>query len=328
MLRKFYSLMALAAIAGGVTVLAGNAGATVFTWNGTNSSDPTVASNWSNPAPVIGGANNGTGNSYSAADNVTVSGTAHPLDYTAVDGTTSFDGQFEISLGAVLNISGGTFTDADVTNSGALIGQVSSGTLNVSGGNFNISDNQVILGNVNNPDVGTINLSGGTITANTTAGAAGVVLGNAGNGGPGTGVLTITGGVFKITAGGTTIGNNAGGQTGSGTLTFGLGSGVFEQTASSSLTIGTKGVINFLSGSRGELSLNQVTSRSYFDNLVTAGQITLNGATATPSDFAFTTTGSGTAEQGIYTLVPELATLGLMGIGMAGLLLLKRRRTA
>jgi hypothetical protein len=121
-----------------------------------------------------------------------------------------------------------------------------------------------------------------------------------------------------------TFGNTSG-FGGDGTLTFGLGSGVFEQTASDTLTFSNSGsYINFLSGSAGQLSLDGASS-SFFANLVSSGDILVNGATATSSEFVYSTSGT----QGIYelaTAAPEPGTWAMLALGLVGLVAFQSRR--
>lgn len=89
---------------------------------------------------------------------------------------------------------------------------------------------------------------------------------------------------------------------GVGILTFGVGDGIFMQTDSKQLIFGNgKGAasshINFLPGSRGQLSLSGATREDY-ESWVIAGRIRLSGEKTTPDRFKFT----DIEGQGIYQL--------------------------
>jgi len=111
--------------------------------------------------------------------------------------------------------------------------------------------------------------------------------------------------------------------------------GIFMQTGitlstglssvASTFMIGTNSYVNFLSGGTGSLSL-EGWNQSNFDALVTAGQIKIDGATASISAFSFSTVGA----QGVYGLapIPEPSTYGIVagGLVLVGAMV-RRRRT-
>ena len=157
-----------------------------------------------------------------------------------------------------------------------------------------------------NNSVGTINLNTGTFSV---AGAIPFGLGGdfssldstaTWTNGNGVSKMNITDGIFMETG-----------------ITLATGLSATEST----FMIGNSSYVNFISGGTGYLSL-QGWDQSSFDDLVTAGQIKLDGETALTSDFSFSTNGS----QGIYGLaVPEPSTAMFLMGGLGVLALLRRR---
>jgi hypothetical protein len=259
--------------------------------------------------------------------NLTVDGTANgswsntgtmTYDNTATDPTSQSGGQFELNGGGSLTESSGTLT---LTNSqyGAFVGQMTTGTISMSGGTFTwnangSSEQRFAFGN--SGGTGILTMTGGTFNANTGVGtdtSKGLSFGRSG----GTGTANLSGTatfvsptqVFALASGG-----------GTGTITLGLGTPQFilnglADTTAASFSIGAGSDFNFLSGSGGALELGTGTgavSQSFFDGLVTSGDILVNGATTTPSSFSYTA-GNGL---GVYTLTPEPSTWAMLGSGL------------
>ncbi|MEO7932617.1 MAG: PEP-CTERM sorting domain-containing protein [Chthoniobacterales bacterium] len=234
-------------------------------------------------------------------------------------------GQHVEAAGSSVNISGGATVNWDITSQGWSQQRLviangpfnsASASINLIGGTFAVTSANsgddgrgVYVGPFGNNSVGTINLTTGTFSV---SGA--IPFGLGGNfsslnstavwaSGNGASKINITDGIFK--------------QTG-----FTLATGL--STTASTFMIGTNSYVNFISGGTGALSL-QGWDQSSFDALVTAGQIKLNGAAASISDFSF----SSADGQGIYGLasVPEPTTIATL-LGGIGMLALFRRRGA
>jgi hypothetical protein len=269
-----------------------------YTWKGTKDSNFSTAENWDS-APSANSSNQG--------GLFVANGSGAPLLYTVSQGATTFEGQFLVgtvgtdnssSMTGSLTISGGTLT-VDGTVYGAIIGQTQKGTLNVSGGNLNLTGGQATF--LGNSGDGTINLSGGVVTLD-----AGLVIGrNSATGGNYGAALIITGGKF-IVQGETSFdvkdGDGDAGGTGLKKIEFGAGTGIFTQTTSGTLSFpqaddaGTA-YVNFVSGSKGQLSLFGAT-QAYFEGLVQAGRIRIDGQPAKTTSFKF----SMVDKQGVYAL--------------------------
>ncbi len=227
------------------------------------------------------------------------------------------------AAGSSVNISGGATVNWDITSQGW-----SQQRLYIAYGPFN-------------PASASINLNGGTFavtSANSGDNGRGVYVGAGLNGSVGT--INLNTGTFSVAGAipfglggdfGTTLSATATWTSGNGISKMNITDGVFMQTGftlatglsstKSTFMIGSTSYVNFISGGTGYLSL-QGWDQSSFDALVTAGQIKLDGATASTSDFSFSTNGS----QGTYALaVPEPCTaMSLMG-GVGVLALLRRR---
>ena len=113
----------------------------------------------------------------------------------------------------------------------------------------------------------------------------------------GAGVI-LTGGIVVVTSRHGTAFHPVAGR-GNGILTFGPGDGIFMQTDSKQISFGPgeDSYIDFQSGSRGQLNLNEATEEDYIA-WVNAGRIRLNGKRTTPDQFRFV----NLPPQGIYIL--------------------------
>lgn len=252
-------------------------------------------------------------------------------------------GDFGIGVGTgnagVLNVASGTLTINNDGTWGSKIGHnFGTGTVNVSSGatlDWILSGaNETALAVGNQDGNGTININGGSLNLsldpNQTPNASihGLYLGgwhDTTSPNDATGVLNLYSGMFTWSgAMPTYLGVGQDGVT-TMTGTINITDGSFVQTGSSTVDFGTTSdTINFVSGGTGYLSVLGWT-QSQFDNLVTAGNITIDGATASPGSFTYSSTGG----QGVYQLaapVPEPGALTLMAVGFGLLLVAKRRR--
>jgi hypothetical protein len=266
-----------------VVLAGGNA-----TWLGTKSSVFRDPANWNTP-PTAGAIHEG--------DLIIQNASAAALDYTAKEGSTTFRGQFMVGrypgAGGAVKVAGGALT-VDSPQYEAIIGQVSDGKLTVSGGELNLTGKDTWLGN-EPAGRGVISLTGGTILVSQDF----LISRNGGRG-----VVEISGGTFIVDgAGGTTFGTSAGPNR----INFAAGNGEFRQTRSGKIKfLGSndtgKAYINFVTGSKGQLSLAGVVSREYFDGLVKQGRIKVDdkGVYDPLSVFQFTVDGA----QGVYSLKP------------------------
>jgi fibronectin type 3 domain-containing protein len=280
----FFSAVAWLFLAASPAATATNS---AITWYGTASADVTNSGNYSGGVPNFGAT--------ADANFSVLNGPANAFSYGASQGVTIFNGYLYLGWSAAsssantFNLTGGTVSFGAVAGSSynqnviALDGY--GGTMNVSGGtvnflNGNTGDNSSLwVGN--GSQVGNLNVSGGTVSVQN-----GLILGRD----SGMGLVDVSG-TGTITVGGTagTVIVNA------GSLTFGTGTGLFTQTGAGTMNLGSTGTINFVSGSQGTLSLLGAP-QSYFDGLVSAGKILLNGAASTPASFTYQSVGG----QGTY----------------------------
>jgi hypothetical protein len=264
-----------------------------YIWFGAKDSNFETARNWDN-AP--------SANSSNVGDLIIANASAEPLVYTHAEGSTTFKGQFMVGRDGgthgSMTISGGTLTIKD-SQFGTNIGQDATGTLTMTGGRLNLTGGKHTF--VSNEANGTILLSGGIMIMD---GALIIARHNTSGGGNFSGLIEITGG--KLIVKGQTSFDVAddGGADGSGLkkIEFGGGDGVFMQTKSGKLSFhvpdDTRNTyVNFLTGSKGALSLFGAT-QAYYERLVKASRIKINGKTAKVTDFQFTTSG----KQGVYSL--------------------------
>jgi len=258
-------------------------------WLGTVSSDPTVTGNWSGGVPVIGVTNGTT----AVNTNIDVgNGTHFPLVWNQPGTTTTFTGSFinGVSVGAL-----GVMT----LQSGNLV--------------FNSGTGSAIFGQNNKSVTNTFAQTGGSFTYN---GSGGMLVGNGFSAAqPATGIMNISGGTFTnnfahaFTAGpgtdnGLFLGRNGGvGQinlSGTGSFVL-LGTG----TVPADITMtNASSHINFAGSPTATLALynggTAGASTANFNSYVSSGQILVQGAAATSSQFTNWTTGN----LDVYELLP------------------------
>lgn len=286
--------------------LFGMRGATVcraFEWNGSAGSDFTSAASWTGTPP--------TANAKNTGDLFIANETNAPLVYSEAAGKTTFDcHDFKVgslpNRGGELKITGGELTVASRFCSA--VGQNNNRTsfLTVTGGKLVINsrtdaapdERNFRIGNGRRATntIGILNVSGGILEINSPGSPelGGFIIGNENA----SGRVTLTGGIVVVTSRyGTSLHPLAGG--GNGILTFGLGDGILMQTDSGKIAFGQgeDSYIDFQSGSRGQLSLNEATEKDYIA-WVNAGRIRLNGNRTTPDKFRFLSL----PPQGIYIL--------------------------
>lgn len=303
---------ALAALLAALSALSSPA-LRAFDWTGAAGSDFSAAASWTGPAPVAGKSNQG--------DLYVLNGDDAPLIYTEAQGVTRFD-----------------CSDFKIGNS-----KKPGGSLLVTGGELVVTSFWAPMIGHNNNRTGTRTLTGGRLVINSRAGAKpgerSLRVGNW-RGTNTRGVLNITGGVMEVnTPGEIALGglvvacDDASGDVmlgggllvvtsifgtsfqpqggrGIGTLTFGPGDGVFMQTESKQLIFGSGGgedsCVNFLRGSRGQLSLAGAT-RADFEAWVLAGKIRIDSRFASPSEFTY----SQLENQGSYQLAARAPALAV-----------------
>lgn len=280
-----------------------------YEWTGAVSSEFDNPGNWNGDAPTPRAKNPSPGIFHVVNDR------AHALSYTDAQGTTVIgspdDTSNQLFVGSRgragrLEVSGGDLTIYSYWS--VIIGQFGKGTLgviHVSGGRLHLlntgktkaNERFFRVGNTVPGDrgcKGMLFVSGGLVIVDMEGGPENDIARHPGNFGGlnigragGDGEVYLSGGVLRVTSphGTSFVPDNG---TATGILTFGLGDGVFEQTASSQISFGGKGesFITFTPGSRGSLVLAGAT-RQTFDELILQGRIRVDGAWATPADFAF-----------------------------------------
>ncbi len=350
--RNIGNSLVLAAIA--AAAVAGTAthsfGLGVYEWLGTNSSSWSDGTSWypgaaptggTAAAPVAGNIQLGD----STLENYAL--TYDPANNTALTDPTYVIGDLLVGHGTagVVNVLSGNLTFEDQQYTSAVAWDGSNGALNVSGGatvTFQdplaaASNPALTLGKAGGgAGVGTVTVTNGTVNID------GNLLFNYQYG---NNTLSIgQGGLVTVN-----YDNEATPVAGSTTLNFGshiilAGNGIFEQTASGTMTFynhnaaTNNSFVAFQLGGSGTLSLfdgaggsNMSAVESQIGTDVTSGQFdTMSGSTFTPitslSQLAFNQSGS----QLLVTLapVPEPATLALFMAAGAGLLLLRKRKSA
>ncbi len=286
--------------------LFGMGGATfcrAFEWNGSAGSDFLSSANWTGNPPAANAKN--TGDVFIANE------TNAPLVYSEAAGKTTFD-CLDFKVGSLpnrageLKITGGELTVASRFCS--VVGQNNNRTssLTITGGklvinsrndappverNFRIGNGRRVANTL-----GILNVSGGILEINSPGSPelGGFVIGNENV----SGRVTLTGGIVAVVSRHGTSFHPLPGQ-GNGILTFGPGDGILMQTDSKQISFGPgeDSYIDFQSGSRGQLSLNEATEEDYIA-WVNAGRIRLNGTRTTPDKFRFVSL----PPQGIYIL--------------------------
>lgn len=286
--------------------LAAARAATDFVWTGAGSANFADAASWSSAAPTPG-ATNRSRNLY------VVNGDARPLAYTEGQGTTVFDCEdFKVGSGnqpgGSMLVSGGELTITSRWSPMIGHNNNNTATLTISGGKLTVNSASNVkneernfrVGNSRGRDTrGVVNVVGGILVVNTPGDIAmgGLVVAND----QASGEINITGGMVVVASiYGTSF--QPGGGTGVGVVNFGPGDGVFMQTDSRLIRFGeTEGGaashINFMRGSRGQLSLSGAR-RADFEAWVTAGKIRIDGQPTTPDRFTYIEIEG----QGIYQL--------------------------
>jgi hypothetical protein len=236
-----------------------------YSWTGSTSSDPNVASNWaSSYVPTLGATNN---------DGLWTS-TSVALNYAPITTTTfgtsggNFNGLSWLGQGAnetvnvtqgTLNFKGAFFNDGGTESIWIGNGNYRSATLAINGGYVMVL-NGTLLGR--DTSTGALSISNGSFTTGAFNSSVGVYLGTPFGGG-GTGTITV---------------GNAGRFTVLGAATDPL---IFGATLKASATNTSSSYINFTSASTGSIVLNLSSATlgsGYFSSLVANGYVKINGA--------------------------------------------------
>jgi len=262
-----------------------------FEWNGSAGPDFLSAASWTGTPPAANAKN--TGDLFIANE------PNSPLVYSEDDGQTTFDcHDFKVgnrqNCGGDLKITGGELTVA--SHFCASVGQNNNRTssLTLTGGKLVINsrnnappiERNFRIGNGRAANtIGVLNVGGGTLVVNTpgTPELGGFIIANENV----SGRVTLTGGIVVVTSRYGTAFHPLAGR-GHGVLIFGPGTGVLMQTDSKQISFGPgeDSYIDFQSGSRGRLILNEATEEDYVA-WVKAGRIRLNGQPTTPDKFRF-----------------------------------------
>jgi hypothetical protein len=271
-----------------------------YTWEGTTSSDPTVATNWNGTPPTLGASNNG--------DLIVVNGANNTLIFNQGAGsTTTFTNQWLVG------------------DTGAPAGSmmVSSGTVT-----FNTGNAAIIA--QNNGKTSTVTINGGTLNYDS-----GIFLGNNGGTSATLGILDISSGAFNVNAAFTpgSDGNDfvLGRQGATGEVNL-SGTGTITLTATTAVDAsftfdGSADFINFDPNYTGSISLSNDgvngSTETTFDSSIAAGNIKIGGTTTGVTDSSFTVTSANGYD--VYTVAPEPTSVVLL-IGGLGILVFIQRR--
>ena len=282
-----------------------------FVWTGGAGPGFSTAGSWAGAVAPTADMVNRTGKFY------VTNGDKAPLIYTEREGKTVLEcDDFKIGSsalpGGALSISGGELTV--VSRWSPMVGHNNNrtSTLVLTGGRFTIrsapgakeSELNFRVGNWKGANTrGVVDVSGGFLVIETpgNAAAGGFAIAH----GDANGEVLLDGGMIVVTSVYGTSFQAVDGAAGLGVLTFGPGEGVFMQTDSKRLIFGsasgaTASHINFVKGSRGQISLAGAT-RDDYENWVRTGRIRLSGQTTTPDKFHYTEIQG----QGIYQLAPS-----------------------
>jgi hypothetical protein len=271
-----------------------------YTWEGTTSSDPTVATNWNGTPPTLGASNNG--------DLIVVNGANNTLIFNQGAGsTTTFTNQFLVgdtdAPGGSMMVTSGAVTFNAGAGDGGIIGQ-------------------------NNGQTSTLTINGGTFTYN----GSGIYLGNNSSS---TGIIDISSGAFNINAA-FTPGSDGddfvlGRQNATGEVNL-SGTGTITLTATTAVDAaftfdGSADFINFDPNYTGSISLSNDgvngSTETTFDSSIAAGNIQIGGTTTGVTDSSFTVTSENGYD--VYTVAPEPTSVVLL-IGGLGILVFIQRR--
>jgi hypothetical protein len=305
------SITIAAGIAG--MLLAGSVYAVELTAVGGDMNDPTA---WSGGTgtEIPTGTNTGLIDS-SVTMNIT--GTLDDYNITQSDGTVTRNNGFTI-LNSTWDISGGTLsqtstgsllaiTDSDISLSGTgLITTTQNRVIQITGGTFNMSGGTMTAGTGLGGDVtlltsAVLNMSGGTLTAgdNLNISTSSIINLSGGDIVSSAQLVFGTGGSQKINF-----------QSGDGTLTVASGGVNFSSVPDG--TIGWYFDPNF----EGSVTVNGWGDSQY--RSLYGAHIFYDGASTEAFDDVFQVDGA------TLTVIPEPATLGLVGVAFAGLLALRR----